>query len=183
MDKIELKKFVAFCIILALLFLGALSCILLCKNLSSKGRDLETEYLPEKPFTEDLVENSVVPLAHIECPPDLKGESAYSKPQYIDLIDLGKYKLTAYCACVKCCGKEDGITATGTVATQGRTIAVDPQKIPYGTEVLIDGHVYVAEDCGGAIKGNRIDVYFDSHTEALEFGVRYMELYKVSEGD
>lgn len=92
---------------------------------------------------------------------------------------LGEYKLTAYCACAKCCGKSDGITATGTVATQGRTIAVDPRKIPYGTEVIINGHTYVAEDCGGAIKGNRIDIYFDSHSEALQFGVQYADVYIV----
>lgn len=81
------------------------------------------------------------------------------------------YTITAYCACMKCCGKTDGITATGTQAKQGRTIAVDPKKIPYGTEVVIEGvGVRVAEDCGGAIKGNKIDLYFDSHEKALEFG-------------
>lgn len=84
----------------------------------------------------------------------------------------GIYKITAYCHCVKCCGKNDGITATGTKATEGRTIAVDPKQIPYGTEVEIDGHIYIAEDCGGAIKGNRIDLYFDSHKEALNFGIQ-----------
>jgi 3D (Asp-Asp-Asp) domain-containing protein len=78
--------------------------------------------------------------------------------------------LTAYCSCVECCDKDDRITATGTLAKQGRTIAVDPRYIPYGTEVIIDGVTYIAEDCGGAIKGNRIDVYFDGHSEALEFG-------------
>lgn len=77
---------------------------------------------------------------------------------------------TAYCPCEKCCGKTDGITATGTRATAGRTIAVDPTVIPYGTEVIINGNTYVAEDCGGAIKENRIDVYFDTHEEALQFG-------------
>ena len=81
------------------------------------------------------------------------------------------YTVTAYCPCVKCCGKSDGITATGTKATEGRTIAVDPRKIPYGTEVEIEGvGVRIAEDCGGAIKGNRIDLYFDSHQDALNFG-------------
>lgn len=89
-------------------------------------------------------------------------------------LDLGEFRLTAYCACEKCCGKwADGITATGTTPTAGRTIAVDQDVIPYGSEVIINGHTYKAEDCGGAIVGNRIDVYFDSHEEALEFGVQY----------
>lgn len=56
-----------------------------------------------------------------------------------------------------------GITATGTTAKEGRTIAVDPKVIPYGTKVYIDGWGYrIAEDCGGGIKGNHIDIYVDS---------------------
>lgn len=93
------------------------------------------------------------------------------------LISLGEFRLTAYCPCKKCCGKDDGITATQTIATEGRTVAVDPSIIPYGTVLVIDGHEYVAEDCGGAIKGNRIDVYFESHEEALQFGVQYKEIF------
>lgn len=86
------------------------------------------------------------------------------------------FKVTAYCACMQCCGKTDGITATGTKATQGRTIAVDPTVIPYGTEIILNGNTYVAEDCGGAIKGeNRIDMFFDNHQDALEWGVQYVE--------
>ena len=83
---------------------------------------------------------------------------------------------TAYCACEKCCGKTDGITATGTKATSGRTIAVDPRMITYGSKIYIDGHEYCAEDCGGAIKDNRIDIYFDTHEEALQFGRKTLEI-------
>lgn len=78
----------------------------------------------------------------------------------------------AYCACVECCGKTDGITATGTQATAGRTIAVDPAVIPYGARVVINGHTYIAEDCGGAVNDNAIDIFFNTHAEALEFGVQ-----------
>lgn len=92
-------------------------------------------------------------------------------------ISLGMFETTAYCPCVKCCGKSDGITATGTKATARRTIAVDPNIIPYGTEVIIDGNTYVAEDCGGAIKGNKIDIYFDSHQTALQYGRRNVEVF------
>lgn len=78
---------------------------------------------------------------------------------------------TAYCPCMQCCGKTDGITATGTKATAGRTVAVDPSIIPYGTKLIINGNTYIAEDCGGAIKGaNRIDIFFNTHEEALQFG-------------
>lgn len=90
---------------------------------------------------------------------------------------MGTFVATAYCACEKCCGKDPshpayGITATGTTATQGRTIAVDPDVIELGSVVTIDDHQYTAEDTGRAIKGNRIDIFFDSHDDALAFGVQ-----------
>lgn len=84
---------------------------------------------------------------------------------------------TAYCPCSKCCGKSDGITATGVKAKEGRTIAADPKKFPYGTKILIDGNVYTVEDCGGAIKDNKIDIFFESHEKALNFGVQHLTAY------
>ncbi len=83
---------------------------------------------------------------------------------------------TAYCACARCCGKSDGITATGTHAKQGRTIAVDPRMIPLGSKVQINGHTYIAEDVGGGIKSNRIDIFFNNHYDALVFGRRTMTI-------
>ena len=77
--------------------------------------------------------------------------------------------LTAYCPCVSCCGKSDGITATGAQAQQGVTIAVDPDVIPLGAWVEIDSNLYHAEDTGN-FSGNVIDVYFDSHEDAWNFG-------------
>lgn len=108
-----------------------------------------------------------------------KKEEAKKESSDSNLVSLGRFKLTSYCSCSRCCGKSDGITATGTKAKQGRTIAVDPSVIPYGTKVIINGHTYVAEDCGGAIDGNRIDIFFNSHKDALKFGVQYATVYKV----
>lgn len=88
--------------------------------------------------------------------------------------NLGQFKITAYCNCSKCCGKwSGGPTASGAMPKAGRTIAVDPKVIPLGTKVVIDGHTYVAEDTGSAIKGNKIDLYCSSHAEALSWGVKY----------
>ena len=83
------------------------------------------------------------------------------------------YKITAYCSCAKCCGKATGRTAMGTRATAGRTVAASA-KFAFGTKLNINGHVYTVEDRGGAIKGNKIDIFVNSHAEALAWGVRYL---------
>ena len=84
------------------------------------------------------------------------------------------YKVTAYCHCSKCCGSyANGYTSSGTKASAGRTVAA-PSNLPFGTKLNINGKTYVVEDRGGAIKGNRIDVYVGSHSEALAWGVRYL---------
>lgn len=98
----------------------------------------------------------------------------------IERIDLGEFKITAYCPCPKCCGEwSDGLTYTETVATERRTIAVDPDVIPLGSTVEINGSEYIAEDIGGAIKDNRIDVFFNSHQDALEWGVQYHDIFLI----
>lgn len=84
---------------------------------------------------------------------------------------------TAYCPCVKCCGKSDGITSTGVKAKENRTVAADPNILPYGTEILCGMGEFVVEDCGGAIKGNRIDFFFDTHEEALKFGKQQFTIW------
>ena len=84
------------------------------------------------------------------------------------------YKVTAYCPCSKCCGKyANGYTSSGTKATPGRTVAA-PSNMSFGTKLNINGKTYVVEDRGGAIKGNRIDVYVNTHSEALAWGVKYL---------
>ena len=75
--------------------------------------------------------------------------------------------------------KADGITATGTPVVEGQTIAVDPRVIPYGTKVIIGGHIFTAEDCGGAIQGNHIDIYVNNHAEATALGVTNADVFLV----
>lgn len=105
------------------------------------------------------------------------------------IISLGEYKLTAYCSCERCCGywatvrpkDEDGnpivYTANKSIAKQGVTVAADTSVLPFGTVLLINDHEYTVQDVGGAVKGNHIDVYFESHEEALQFGVQYKEIF------
>jgi len=92
---------------------------------------------------------------------------------------LGKFKITHYCACQKCCGANaQGITASGKKVEEGKTIAVDTKVIKMGSKVLIDGYgEYEAQDTGSAIKGNIIDVYVADHNQALQMGVQYKDVY------
>lgn len=89
------------------------------------------------------------------------------------------YKITAYCPCAKCCGKTNGRTASGTTATAGRTVAAS-SKFAFGTKLNIGGHIYTVEDRGGAINGNKIDIFVNSHAEALAWGVRYLNVSVVN---
>lgn len=121
--------------------------------------------------------------------PEIPNTSIHPEPTQ---ISIGLFSLTAYCLCVQCCGVwsmehtsrigTDYIqkTASNTIPTAGRTISVDTMIIPFGTAVIIDGHEYIAEDSGGNIKGNRIDIFFDSHTEALKFGKQKVEVYIIN---
>ena len=131
-------------------------------------------------ITEKISAQAVEPVEVSEVSevsePTTEYTTAVAEREYIEVTAT----LTAYCPCVKCCGKSDGITASGTQATAGRTVAVDTRLIPYGTEIFIDGKTYVAEDCGGKVKGYTIDVFFDYHEEALNFGrqTKTVKIYK-----
>ena len=86
-------------------------------------------------------------------------------------------KVTHYCCCVKCCGKDDGITASGVRATPGVTVAVDPAVIPLGADVLVDygdGEIcyYRADDTGSGVVGNHIDLCVADHQTAVQLGRR-----------
>ena len=84
------------------------------------------------------------------------------------------FKITAYCSCSKCCGAHaSGYTASGTLATANHTVAASSQYA-FGTKLIINGKEYTVEDRGGAITGDRIDIYMDSHADALAWGVRYL---------
>lgn len=101
---------------------------------------------------------------------------------------LGKFDVTAYCPCKICCGQyspevtgKPSKTSSGTEPKANHTVAVDPDVIPMGSKLIIDGKTYYAEDTGGAIKGNRIDIYYDDHEAALNsgYGHKMCDVYLV----
>lgn len=94
-----------------------------------------------------------------------------------DLVEVGTFKVTWYCPCTKCTDG-DGITATGTQATEGITLGADWSILPPGAEVYIEGIGWrVVEDTGGAIKGQTLDVFVNDHQDALAGGMSYHKVY------
>lgn len=89
---------------------------------------------------------------------------------------LGNFTLTAYCNCAQCCGTAGNLTASGTVPTAGRTVAM--AGVPFGTQLLINGNVYTVEDLGTPY--GHVDIYCDSHSEALSFGLQSADVYQLN---
>ena len=125
-------------------------------------------------ISEEIVEEPVDKIVQIKSAVVSSRASTTSRTSQSNSGSTVKiYKVTAYCSCAKCCGKTNGITSSGKKATAGRTIAA-PASFALGTKVLINGKEYVVEDRGGAIRGNRIDVYMNSHSAAMAWGVKYL---------
>ncbi len=89
---------------------------------------------------------------------------------------LGNFTLTAYCNCAQCCGTAGNATASGAMPTSGHTVAM--AGVPFGTQLLINGTVYTVEDLGTPY--GHVDIYFDSHAEALSFGLQYADVYQLN---
>jgi 3D (Asp-Asp-Asp) domain-containing protein len=117
---------------------------------------------------------SVIVLAAAVCVPGYAADTG-------DGWQTVAMRVTAYCPCSKCCGEyADGITANGHRIRPGDTFAAADRRYSFGTEMLIPGYnnsvpVEVL-DRGGAIKGNRLDVFFATHEEALQWGVQYLDV-------
>ena len=91
---------------------------------------------------------------------------------------VGECTVTYYCPCEKCCGKwADGLTATGLPAGPG-IVAVDPEVIPLGSTVIIDGQRYLAADTG--VTGKHVDVCMMEHAATVEAGVRTADVWVIA---
>lgn len=132
---------------------------------------------------ENVVENSI-PVTQSNEKEDKKEEITTRSKNPVKqtttnkstLNGYSKFIATAYCPCKQCCGKTNGITASGAKAKAGTTVAMS-SKYKFGTKVEIKGMgTYIVQDRGGAITENRIDIFFNTHQEALNFGRRTIYL-------
>ena len=95
---------------------------------------------------------------------------------------VGECTITAYCPCAECCGRwADGLTASGLPAGPGIG-AVDPDVIPLGSTVIIDGQKYLAADTGSGVEGLHIDIFLASHEETVAHGVRTADVWVAFDG-
>ena len=96
---------------------------------------------------------------------------------HIGKISIKQFRVTAYCPCRKCCDKSDGLTATGYKVRHGDKIIAAAPEIPFGTKMEIPGYGTArVTDRGGKIKGNRLDVFFYEHKNALKWGIQFLEV-------
>jgi len=146
------------------------------------GRTVDSRIVRKQPVVQPVVQieksDATVELMH-----DVTDEQQISpnvmRPQTVT-IEPGRrvvwMEVTAYCACKKCCGPNAiGLTASGRRVSynSGKFVAADTSVLPFGTKLIIPGYdsqpVEVI-DRGSAIKGNKLDVFFASHEEAMKWG-------------
>ena len=118
-------------------------------------------------------------IGKIDIPKPVEAEQAFiigeNEPEKT-LKSLGTYTITAYCPCRSCSGKWGRQTASGVTATPNHTIAA-PKNIPFGTILVIDGVPYTVEDRGGAIRGRKLDIFMESHSECKKWGKQRREVF------
>lgn len=159
----------------------AILCLLIV-GLSTVARSAtEPRQTPQESVLPAVTANTAVPFN------TAAQNACAAQDEELPLTYLGRFGISHYCPCEKCCGEwADGMTATGTVATEGRTVAVDPDVIPYGSRIAVfydSGEIveYIAEDCGGVIKGNKLDIFISDHDRANELGIMEACVYIVNE--
>ena len=133
------------------------------------------EFIPNNSVEQD---HEHLELAKTDLP---RVSGSYSESD--SLVYLGEFQITRYCDCPICQGEWVDTTALGVEPTVDWTIAVDPDIIPLGSKVMIDGNIYRAEDTGAAIIGNHIDIFTESHEECFEKFNGYTDVYLIDKGE
>ena len=131
----------------------------------------EPEYSEETQQEQQEEEESYDSSSDESAETDSSSQESSSSGTY-----LGNFKLTAYCNCAQCCGVAGNLTASGTVPTAGRTVAM--AGLPFGTQLMINGSVYTVEDLGTPY--GHLDIFMNSHSDALNFGLQYADVYQLN---
>jgi len=156
----------------------AYAVLLVLVLLSAVGK-ADEKYAPAGPSPLLLVSSVDVPASDSQelLHDDGATPTTSSQPRVL------KMEVTAYCPCKKCCGKgARGITASGARISHndGLFVAADTTLLPFRTKLLIPGYAsgkaVPVLDRGGAIKGNRLDVFFPTHEQALKWGRRTIDV-------
>lgn len=142
--------------------------------------NLETRYEAVKAIQQDAVAAYGKLVAQVDAEEQERSAQAAAYEAIEGYEYIGECTITYYCceAYEHICGTGTGLTATGIPVAPGM-VAVDPDVIPLGSTVIIDGQEYLAADTGGAIKGNRIDIAVETHQEAIELGTKTAEVWIV----
>lgn len=144
--------------------------------------DLETRYHAVRAIEAD----AVAAYGELAARVDADREARQAQAEAYEAIGayeyIGECTVTYYCCepYAHVCGDGDGLTATGLPVTPG-VVAVDPEVIPLGSTVIIDGQAYLAADTGGAVRGNHVDIAVATHQEAEALGTTTAEVWVVAD--
>ena len=132
---------------------------------------------------QDSLDEAQLAVATIEAGIEDAAEAIVTPQEPSAAFRTIRMEVTAYCACKKCCGPNaQGITASGKLVSYngGKFVAADTRLLPFGTKLQVPGYhngeTVEVIDRGGAIKGNKLDLYFDSHQTALEWGRQWVDV-------
>lgn len=146
--------------------------------------DLETRYHAVRAIEAD----AVAAYGELAARVDADREARQAQAEDYEAIGayqyIGECTVTYYCceAYAHVCGDGDGLTATGLPVTPG-VVAVDPEVIPLGSTVIIDGQAYLAADTGGAVRGSHVDIAVATHQEAEDLGVTTADVWVVEDDE
>ena len=146
--------------------------------------DLETRYHAVRAIEADAVAAYGELAARVDADREARRAQAEAYEAIGAYEYIGECTVTHYCCelYAHVCGDGDGLTATGIPVTPG-VVAVDPEVIPLGSTVIIDGQAYLAADTGGTVRGNHVDIAVATHQEALELGTRTAEVWVVADDE
>ena len=159
----------------------------LCAAITRQERqieDLETRYHAVRAIEKD----AVAAYGELAARVDADREARQAQAEAYEAIGayeyIGECTVTYYCCepYAHVCGDGDGLTATGIPVTPG-VVAVDPEVIPLGSTVIIDGQAYLAADTGGTVRGNHVDIAVATHQEAEDLGTTTAKVWIIEEAN